>query len=164
MRGRDRRGAHSLSVYGGRPDELRRTVGRRAGRVRRRVAGGDRHRHPSGQRLEFTLDIGAFSEQAVIAQDAPLLQTDSAEIGDIIENREVVQLPLNGRNFLALAQLSDAVVMPPGGTRGEALRGHADASIRDPRVLGANRCFLTPGPANILRAASNVRRRTPCPS
>ena len=33
-----------------------------------------------------------------------------------------MQLPLNGRNFLALAQLSDAVVLPPGGTRGEALQ------------------------------------------
>ena len=31
-------------------------------------------------------------------------------------------VPLNGRNFLALAQLSDAVVLPPGGTRGEALQ------------------------------------------
>ena len=31
---------------------------------------------------------------------------------------EHVQIPLNGRNFLALAQLSDAVVIPPGGTRG----------------------------------------------
>ena len=34
----------------------------------------------------------------------------------------MVQLPLNGRNFLALAQLSDSVVIPPGGTRGDALQ------------------------------------------
>ena len=50
------------------------------------------------------------------------MQVTTAEISDVIENREVVQLPLNGRNFLALAQLSDAVVIPPGGTRGEALQ------------------------------------------
>ena len=31
-------------------------------------------------------------------------------------------MPLNGRSFLSLAQLSDAVVIPPGGTRGEALQ------------------------------------------
>src|SRR5262249_48378234 len=37
-------------------------------------------------------------------------------------NREVVQLPINGRNLMALAQLSDAVVIPPGGTRGESLQ------------------------------------------
>ena len=46
----------------------------------------------------------------------------TAELSDVIENRELVQLPLNGRHFLALAQLSDAVVLPPGGTRGEALQ------------------------------------------
>src|SRR6185503_8968066 len=53
---------------------------------------------------------------------APLLQTTTAEISDVIENREVMQLPINGRQFMALAQLSDAVVLPPGGTRGEALQ------------------------------------------
>ena len=52
----------------------------------------------------------------------PLLQTGSAEISDVIENQQVVQLPLNGRNFLSLAQLSDAVVIPPGGTRGDSLQ------------------------------------------
>ena len=62
------------------------------------------------------------AEQVVVDAAAPLLQTATAEISDVIENREVVQLPLNGRNFLALAQLSDAVVLPPGGTRGEALQ------------------------------------------
>ncbi|MGE3509536.1 MAG: carboxypeptidase regulatory-like domain-containing protein [Vicinamibacterales bacterium] len=71
--------------------------------------------------LEFTLSVGGVSEQVTVAATAPLLQTTNAEISDIIENREVVQLPLNGRNFLALAQLSDAVVVPPGGTRGGAL-------------------------------------------
>lgn len=72
--------------------------------------------------LDFALDIGGLADQIVVVADAPMLQTATAEISDIIENREVVQLPLNGRNFLALAQLSDAVVIPPGGTRGEALQ------------------------------------------
>ena len=64
----------------------------------------------------------ALTEQVDVQRTLPLLQTTTAEISDVIENREVVQLPLNGRNFLALAQLSDAVVIPPGGTRGEALQ------------------------------------------
>jgi len=72
--------------------------------------------------LEFTLDLQGLAEQVVVRFTTPLLQTTTAEISDVIENREVVQLPLNGRNFLALALLSDAVVMPPGGTRGEALQ------------------------------------------
>ena len=72
--------------------------------------------------LDFTLDLGGVTEEVRVTADAGVLQMTSAEISDVIENREVVSLPLNGRNFLALAQLSDAVVIPPGGTRGEALQ------------------------------------------
>ena len=72
--------------------------------------------------LEFSLGVQGLTEEVEVQLTAPLLQVTTAEISDIIENREVVQLPLNGRNFLSLAQLSDAVVLPPGGTRGEALQ------------------------------------------
>ena len=72
--------------------------------------------------LEIPLSVEGVAEQVVVQARAPQLQTTNAEISDVIENREVVQLPLNGRSFLALAQLSDAVVLPPGGTRGEALQ------------------------------------------
>jgi hypothetical protein len=72
--------------------------------------------------LELTLGVATLTEQLQVTAAAPLLQLTTAEISDVIENREVVQIPLNGRNFLSLAQLSDAVVLPPGGTRGEALQ------------------------------------------
>lgn len=72
--------------------------------------------------LEFILGLQGLTEQIVVETTLPLLQTETAEISDVIENREVVQLPLNGRQFMSLAQLSDGVVMPPGGTRGEALQ------------------------------------------
>lgn len=72
--------------------------------------------------VEFTLGVGMVVENVMVEPELTLLQTRTAEISDVVENREVVQLPLNGRNFLALAQLSDSVVLPPGGTRGEALQ------------------------------------------
>ncbi len=72
--------------------------------------------------LDFTLEVGGLTEEIRVTGDVPLLQATNAEISDVIENRQVVQIPLNGRNFLALAQLSDAVVIPPGGTRGDALQ------------------------------------------
>jgi hypothetical protein len=72
--------------------------------------------------LDFTLDVGGPVEEIRVTANVPLLQSGTAEISDVIENQQVVQLPLNGRNFLALAQLSDAVVVPPGGTRGDALQ------------------------------------------
>ena len=72
--------------------------------------------------LDLSLDVGGLTEEVRVTADVAMLQRSNAEISDVIENRVVVQLPLNGRNFLALAQLSDAVVLPPGGTRGDALQ------------------------------------------
>ena len=72
--------------------------------------------------VEFALGVLGVTESVQVEAHSPLLQTTSAEISDVIENREVVQLPINGRSLLSLAQLSDSVVLPPGGTRGEALQ------------------------------------------
>ena len=72
--------------------------------------------------LDFVLQVGGVAEEIQVVSDIPLLQSTNAEISDVIENRQVVQIPLNGRSFLAMAQLSDAVVIPPGGTRGDALQ------------------------------------------
>ncbi len=72
--------------------------------------------------LRFSLHIGQVSEEITVVATAPLLQSTTAEISDVIDNRLIEQIPLNGRQFLQLAQLSDAVVIPPGGTRGAALQ------------------------------------------
>ena len=71
--------------------------------------------------LDFEMEAGGVTEEVLVTGEQPLLRTN-AEISDVIENRQVVQVPLNGRNFLSLAQLSDGVVLPPGGTRGDALQ------------------------------------------
>ncbi len=72
--------------------------------------------------LDFTLDVGGLTEDVRVSAAIPILQNTNAEISDVIDRRDVLQIPLNGRNFLALAQLSDSVVLPPGGTRGDALQ------------------------------------------
>ncbi len=72
--------------------------------------------------LRLRLELGQLTEEVTVQATVPLLQSTNAEISDVIDSREVEQIPLNGRNFLQLAQLSDAVVIPPGGTRGAALQ------------------------------------------
>ena len=72
--------------------------------------------------VDFHLALGTVTESVTVSVDPTLLQTTSAEISDVIENQRVLQIPLNGRNFLSLAQLTAAVVLPPGGTRGDALQ------------------------------------------
>jgi hypothetical protein len=79
----------------------------------------------AGQKLELpvTLLIGDFTETIIVDGGllGPLLRTEDAQVSDVIDNQKVVELPLNGRQFLQLVQLSDGVVIPPGGTRGAAL-------------------------------------------
>jgi len=60
-------------------------------------------------RVNFTMEIGTLSETAEVTGVAPLISTENATIGTVIENRRIVELPLNGRNFLSLIALSTNV-------------------------------------------------------
>lgn len=60
-------------------------------------------------RVDFTLEVGAVSESVEVTGAAQLLNTEDATIGTVIENRRIVDLPLNGRNFLQLVSLSPNV-------------------------------------------------------
>ena len=75
-----------------------------------------------GQRvtLSLALELGRVEEAIAITADVPPLQRGTPDVRDIIDNRQVEALPLNGRQFLQLAQLTDGVAIPPGGTRGAA--------------------------------------------
>ena len=73
-------------------------------------------------RQDFQLQVGEQQQQVTVEANAGLLQVESAEIKDVIQNEQVVDLPLKGREFLELAVLSEGVVNPPGGTRGDSLQ------------------------------------------
>jgi len=72
-------------------------------------------------RYDFTLQVGGANETVTIEANAEV-QPESAEIKDVIGNQQVIALPLKAREFLDLAMLSEGVVRPPGGTRGDALQ------------------------------------------
>ena len=56
-------------------------------------------------RADIQLQIGEVKDQVVVQSEAPLLQTDSASVGQVISNQLVSNLPLNGRDFTQLASL-----------------------------------------------------------
>src|SRR6058998_3981426 len=60
-------------------------------------------------RLDFTLQVGEVSQTVEVAGTAALIATENATVGTVIENKRIVDLPLNGRNFLQLVSLSPNV-------------------------------------------------------
>ena len=65
-------------------------------------------------RLELDLVIGAVTEAVTVSADASARQAVRATLGQIIDERRIVELPLNGRTFIALVALAPGVALPPG--------------------------------------------------
>ena len=55
--------------------------------------------------INLQLQVGAATESVQVVGEAPLVNTENASIGQVIENKRVEDLPLNGRNAFALVQL-----------------------------------------------------------
>jgi hypothetical protein len=61
-------------------------------------------------RIDLTLQVGNVSEVVEVQGGAPLIETDNTSLGTVVENKRIIELPLNGRNYLQLAALT------PGAT------------------------------------------------
>ncbi len=66
--------------------------------------------------LNFTLPLGAVSEIVTVQGGAPLVNTESAAVGTVIDRQFVDSLPLNGRSFNTLLQLTPGVVIAPSNS------------------------------------------------
>jgi Carboxypeptidase regulatory-like domain len=64
-------------------------------------------------RLSLQLELGALTEAVTVTADAPLLRSETSGLGHVIDNRKVIDLPLNGRSFITLASLAPGVAVPP---------------------------------------------------
>jgi hypothetical protein len=67
-------------------------------------------------RVDFALQPGAVTQTMEVHSDAAALNADSSTVGQVIANKTVVELPLNGRNYLQLSQLT-AGTAPSNGSR-----------------------------------------------
>ena len=77
-------------------------------------------------RVDLQLQVGTVSEQVTVQGSSPLVETKNATLGVVIDQKKVVDLPLNGRNFTQLGTLTPGVVAPPsslGGADGNATPG-----------------------------------------
>lgn len=64
-------------------------------------------------RVDFDLAVGTVQEQVTVVADAPVVREATASLGTVVENEQVVQLPLNGRLFIMLAAIAPGVALPP---------------------------------------------------
>ncbi|HEX4134036.1 MAG TPA: carboxypeptidase regulatory-like domain-containing protein [Bryobacteraceae bacterium] len=72
--------------------------------------------------VKFSMVLGERTETLIVEGFPGLLQTESAQLKDVIDNQQVTDLPVKDREFLELALLGSGVVNPPGGTRGDSLQ------------------------------------------
>ena len=68
-------------------------------------------------RIDVTLQVGDVTQTVEVSAETPLLQSETSSLGQVIDQREANELPLNGRNVFNLAELSPSVV-PQGSTLG----------------------------------------------
>ncbi|HEV2666199.1 MAG TPA: carboxypeptidase-like regulatory domain-containing protein, partial [Blastocatellia bacterium] len=111
-------------------------------------------------RIDVTLEVGAVSETVTINSQTPLLQTESASVGQVIDNRYTTQIPLNGRDFSQLILLTPGAVTRPGGF--DLTTGASTGSLGSGVAIGgrdAHNNFTIDGAGNNARQFGNVALR-----
>ncbi|MCU1325250.1 MAG: hypothetical protein JWN34_620, partial [Bryobacterales bacterium] len=80
--------------------------------------------------LDFAMQLGNVAETVEVTTAAPVLDTETTSVGTVIENRRIVELPLNGRNYLQLASLiPGATTNGPASSQGQQRMGGARNSF-----------------------------------
>src|SRR5262249_13790192 len=96
-------------------------------------------------RVDFVLQVGAVAETVKVESSVVALDTDSPTIGQVVNQRLVVELPLNGRNFTQLLLLGPGAVQTGGEQSTRANSGNA-ISLQGARP--ASNSYLIDGMVN----------------
>ena len=75
-------------------------------------------------RFDAALVVGGTSDSIEVRAETPLLQTEQSSLGQVIEGKQVQNIPLNGRNVMNLVALVPGVI-PQGGTQGSTAGNYA---------------------------------------
>jgi hypothetical protein len=81
-------------------------------------------------RIDFRLEIGELSESVTVTSEAPILQSETSSLGQVIATKPVSELPLNGRNFIQLIALTPGCLHP--AAQQFALSGFSYRDQREP--------------------------------
>ena len=96
-------------------------------------------------RLDFMLEVGELAEIVQVQADAPLLESETSSRGSVINERKIVDLPLNGRDYNQLALLSPGVL--PGTPRLQSIGFRGAFNVNGNRTF--QNVFLLDGLDNV---------------
>lgn len=67
-------------------------------------------------RVDVLLQTGEASEKITVEGSAPVVESEKSSLGEVVDNQTIVELPLNGRNFIQLGSLVPGTTEGPPGT------------------------------------------------
>ncbi|MGH9340037.1 MAG: carboxypeptidase regulatory-like domain-containing protein, partial [Acidobacteriota bacterium] len=97
-------------------------------------------------RVNFQLKIGEITDIVEVTSEGSLLQSKPTDVGEVIEGKRILEMPLNGRNYLALAQLATGVL--PARQLGRGHRAGEEGSFIAMGMHGAQNNVLLDGADN----------------
>jgi len=81
-------------------------------------------------KVDITLQVGSISETMTVNTEGPQLETETSELGQVVDSQRATTLPLNGRNYAQLAQLGAGVSPSEPGSRVSASYGFSANGAR----------------------------------
>jgi hypothetical protein len=87
-------------------------------------------------RADFQLEIGALSESVSVTAEAPVLNAETATLAHVVDEKQIRELPLNGRNFQQLAWMA-AGVLPATRSRDResGFNAHGQPAIQNNFII-----------------------------
>jgi outer membrane receptor protein involved in Fe transport len=92
-------------------------------------------------RLDFRMEVGQVTESVLVTAEAALLSTENSTVGTVIDNKRIVELPLNGRNYLQLVSMAPNVSYGFGNAGQAGSRQGGERSQQNISVAGQRSYF-----------------------
>ena len=107
------------------------------------------------QRVDLTMQVGEVNTAVNVTGAASVLETDSSEQGQVVNTQQVVELPLNGRNYADLALLATNTIKSPIAISFSASGTPREASFNVNGMRSTYNDFLLDGLDNNMYGTSN---------